>query len=142
MRAVLLAGAGALALALGLAGALAWMHGNARYQAGMLSERAAWQAAVAERERQLAAQRAALERRATAAAEAYAARLAAQEPVVLRSHDTVIKYAATPAGAALCLAADRVRGIEADAAELGLAPAGDPGGGGEPVPADETRDRP
>lgn len=130
MLARLAAGVGALALAV----LLAWMHGNARYNAGELTERAAWLTDSVKAERVLAAREVAAERRAGDAAAAFADRLASIEPIVLRSHDTVTRYAQTPAGAALCLGADRVRGIEADAAALGFA-AADPANGGDAVRA-------
>ena len=57
----------------------------------------------------------------------YADRLAAREPIILRSTDTVREYAATPAGRTVCLGADRVRGIDALDAELADDP--DPAGG-------------
>lgn len=130
MLARLAAGAGALALAV----ALAWLHGNARFNAGELAERAVWLTDSVAAERVMAAREVAAERRAAVASEAFADRLASFEPIVLRSHDTVTRYAQTPAGAAACLAAERVRGIEADAAALGLA-AADPASGGDAVRA-------
>lgn len=42
----------------------------------------------------------------------YADRLAAREPIILRSTDTVREYAATPAGALRCRDADRVLRID------------------------------
>ena len=131
MLARLAAGAGALALAV----ALAWMHGNARYDAGELAERAVWLEGSVKAERELAAREVSAERRAANAAASFADRLASIEPIVLRSSDTVTRYAQTPAGAAACLGADRVRGIEADAAALGF-PAPDPARGGDAVHAD------
>lgn len=46
------------------------------------------------------------------AAETYADRLASRAPIILRSTDTVRTYAQTDAGRAVCLSADRVRGID------------------------------
>lgn len=128
MLARLAAGAGALALAV----ALAWMHGNARYDAGELAERADWLEGSVKAERELAAREVSAERRAADAAASFADRLAQIEPVVLRSSDTVTRYAQTPAGAVACLGADRVRGIEADASALGFV-APDPTSGGDAV---------
>ena len=131
MLARLAAGAGALALAV----ALAWMHGNARFAAGELAERAVWLEGSVKSERELAAREVSAERRAANAAASFADQLVRIEPIVLRSSDTVTRYAQTPAGAAACLDAGRLRGIEADAAALGLAPA-DPASGGDAVLAD------
>ena len=82
------------------------------------NERAAMTAEIdrADRER-LAAEKRYADRQ-TAAALTYADRLAAREPIILRSTNTVREYAATPAGRAVCLGADRVRGIDALDAEL------------------------
>ncbi|WP_260597799.1 hypothetical protein [Sphingomonas endolithica] len=52
------------------------------------------------------------------AATSYAERLATREPIILRSTDTVRTYAETPAGRVLCLAPDRVSGIDAFDREL------------------------
>lgn len=114
----ILGGVGALALTL----ALAWLYGNARYEAGQMRERSEWNALSAKQHQQRAEELVAAERRVTAATANYADRLAAIEPVVLRSRDTVTRYAQTPAGIALCLSAERVRGIDADASALGLQP--------------------
>ncbi|MBY8826132.1 hypothetical protein [Sphingomonas colocasiae] len=114
MWAKLAAGAGILALA---AFAI-WMFGNARHDAGRLAEAAKWQAEVRVRDQRIADLRVENERRETASAVRYAERLAAIDPIILRSTERVIQYAQTPAGRAACLAADRVRGIEADAAAL------------------------
>ena len=131
MLARLAAGAGALALAV----ALAWMHGNARFAAGELAERAVWLEGSVKSERELAAREVSAERRAANAAASFADQLVRIEPIVLRSSDTVTRYAQTPAGAVACLGADRVHGIEADAAALGLVPA-NPASGGDAVHAD------
>lgn len=84
----------------------------------LTNERAAWSAEIdrAERER-LAAEKRYADRQASAAL-TYADRLAAREPIILRSTNTVREYAQTDAGRARCLGADRVRGIDALDAEL------------------------
>jgi hypothetical protein len=64
----------------------------------------------------------------------YADRLAAREPIILRSTDTVRTYAETPAGRVLCLAPDRVSGIDAFDREL-FADHPAPTSGGDPYPA-------
>lgn len=110
----LLAGAGILALA----AFLVVMFGNARERDGRLAERVAARDRDVARIEQLADQRVAGERRVTDAVAAFASRAAALKPLILTSHDTVTSYAQTPAGAALCLAADRVSGIDALDASL------------------------
>lgn len=93
------------------------------------NERAAMTAEIDRAERtRLAAERRYADRQA-AAALTYADRLAAREPIILRSTNTVREYAATPAGRAVCLGADRVRGIDALDAELADDP--DPAGRGD-----------
>lgn len=125
-----LAGAGALALAL----ALAWMHGNARYDAGELAERANWKDVVAAKEREIADLRVGNEQRVAQAVVSYADKITAMKPIIVRSTDTVTRYAQTVAGAAQCLSSDRVLGIDADAAALGLRPPSPAGGGETGVP--------
>lgn len=127
-----LAGAGAIALAL----ALAWMHGNARYDAGKSAEAAKWQGVVAEKERTIADLRVGQEQRVAQATSHFADKLLAMKPVIVRATDTVTRYAQTPAGAALCLSADRVLGIDADAAAFGLRPPAAAGPGDAALPAD------
>lgn len=51
----------------------------------------------------------------------YADRLAAREPIIIRSTNTVREYAQTDAGRVLCRDADRVRAIDALDAELASA---------------------
>lgn len=70
--------------------------------------------------------------RTTAAVSTYADRTAALQPIVVRSTDTVTRYAETPAGRATCAAPERVSGIDALDASL-WPPAGRSAG---PVPAD------
>jgi hypothetical protein len=69
------------------------------------------------------------------------AELARLLPQILSAQDKVTAYAASAAGRAVCLGADRVRGIEAD--RTALFPAAVPSStGGNPagsVPADATR---
>lgn len=63
------------------------------------------------------------------AVQTFADRTAALKPLVVRSTDTVTRYAETPAGRASCLAADRVSGIDELDASLWPAAAADPGQG-------------
>ena len=82
------------------------------------NERAAWTAEIDRADRaRLTAERDYAVRLATAA-NGYAARVAALKPIIVRSTDTVREYAQTAAGRAVCLGADRVRGIDALDAEL------------------------
>lgn len=65
----------------------------------------------------------------------YAKGMAARQPIIVRSTNTVREYAQTDAGRMLCRDADRVRAIDALDAELAEA-AGSAGGGADPVRAD------
>ncbi|MEH3046519.1 hypothetical protein [Sphingomonas adhaesiva] len=92
------------------------------------NERAAWTAEIDRADKaRLTAERDYAVRLATAA-DGYAARISALKPIILRSTDTVREYAQTAAGRAVCLGADRVRGIDALDAELADDP--DPARGG------------
>lgn len=91
--------------------------------ATLRTERAAWTDEIAKAEQlRLDAEKRFASQQA-AALTTYADRLAAREPIILRSTETVRTYAQTDAGRAACLPADRVRGIDALDAELF---AGDP----------------
>lgn len=68
----------------------------------------------------------------------FADRLAAREPIIVHSTNTVREYAQTDAGRARCLGADRVRGLDAYLSALAN-PNADPAPAGsraEAVPAD------
>jgi hypothetical protein len=76
------------------------------------------------------------------AVERQAARTAAREPIIVHSTNTVREYAQTDAGRALCLGADRVRGLDTYLAALtgaDPAPAGSRAeavrAGADPAPA-------
>ena len=118
-----LGGAGVLALAL----ALAWLYGNARYDAGksagITAEAGKWQKRVDEQSTQIADLRVANERRVAQATTRYIETREQLQPIIVQSKERVREYAATPSGAVQCLPADRVHGIDADAAALGLQPA-------------------
>lgn len=104
--------------------------------ATLKAERAAWTAEIAKADQLRAQAEARFAAQQTAALATYADRLAAREPIILRSTDTVRTYAQTDAGRAMCLGADRVRGV--DALDLELFPR-DPaasGRGDAPVRAD------
>ena len=99
--------------------------------ATLRTERAAWSAEIAKAEQLRAEAEKRFATQQTAALTTYADRLAAREPIILRSTDTVRTYAQTDAGRAACLPSVRVRGIDALDAELF---AGDPAstsGGGQ-----------
>ncbi|WP_298399553.1 hypothetical protein [Sphingobium sp.] len=119
----ILGGAGVLALAL----ALAWLYGNARYDAGKsagtLAEAGKWQKRVDEQSAQIADLRVANERKVAQATTRYVETREQLQPIIVQSKERVREYAATPSGAVQCLASDRVHGIDANAAALGLQPA-------------------
>ena len=120
-----LAGVGAFALA----AFLAWMYGNARYDAGKLAERDKWHIASIDAERQRGEERIADYARGVAAVGHYADQVGALAASALKSQMTVRDYAQTAAGRVQCLSADRVLGIDADAASLGFfTPSTAPGG--------------
>lgn len=97
-----------------------WFYGRAEHRAGVLEERAAQAALQAEQAKRDGKRAAADQQRVTAAAEAYADRAAALRPQIIHSTEVVREYAETDAGRVMCLGADRVRGIEQDAARLRL----------------------
>jgi hypothetical protein len=103
--------------------------------ATLKAERAAWTAEIvkaehlrADAERRFATQQA-------VALTTYADRLAAREPIILRSTDTVRTYAQTDAGRAACLPANRVLGIDALDAELFTRNPTSAGGGDKALPS-------
>ena len=104
--------------------------------ATLKAERDAWSAEIDRAKKQRAIDEARWAQASASAAQTYADRLAAREPIILRSTDTVREYAQTNAGRARCLGADRVRGIDAlDAALFPPAP-GAARSGDARVPAD------
>ncbi|MBB4152883.1 hypothetical protein GGQ80_000771 [Sphingomonas jinjuensis] len=127
----LLVGAGGFALT----AFLVFVYGAACEERGRLAER------VDGRDRQLVAQAKAAElaiageRRVAAAIGAYAERAAALKPIILNSHSTVERFASTPEGAARCLGAERLHGI--DLLDRSLFPFPDAADGNDDrVPAD------
>ncbi len=102
--------------------------------ATLTAERQAWTAEIDRAERH----RAEIEKRnadrLVQATATYADRLAAREPIILRSTNTVREYATTDAGRLRCRGADRVRAIDALDAELADA-APPAGSGASAVPA-------
>ncbi|WP_426254485.1 hypothetical protein [Sphingomonas sp. DC2300-3] len=104
--------------------------------ATLKAERNAWSAEIDRATKQRAIDEARWAQASASAALTYADRLAAREPIILRSTNTVREYAQTDAGRARCLGADRVRGIDALDAALFPAAPGAARSGGAGVPAD------
>jgi hypothetical protein len=103
--------------------------------ATLRAERSAWTSALDDMEQaQLEAERRFASNLAQAATN-YADGLAARQPIIVRSTNTVREYAQTDAGRVLCRDADRVRAVDALDAELAEA-AGSASGGTGAVPAD------
>ena len=94
----------------------------------LTNERQAWTASLDRAD----SKRAEIERDAAqtlaAAASTYAAKIAARAPLIIHSTNTVREYAQTDAGRAVCLGADRVRGIDALDAALADPHSGAAGG--------------
>lgn len=88
-------------------------HLRADHLQTLTNERAAWSAAVADAEKARLADQARFAQQQAGAAQTYAATLAARQPLIIHSKDTVTRYAQTDAGRALCRASDRVRDIDA-----------------------------
>ena len=110
-------------------------HRRADHLQTLTNERAAWSAAIADADKSRLADQARFAQQQASAAQTYAATLAARQPIIIHSKDTVTRYAQTDAGRALCRAPDRVRDIDALDALLARdsAPSGRSGGA---VPAD------
>ncbi|MFZ3485013.1 hypothetical protein [Sphingomonas sp. 3-13AW] len=86
--------------------------------ATLRAERSAWTAALDDAEKaRLEAERRYASNLAQAATN-YADGLAARQPIIVRSTNTVREYAQTDAGRVLCRDADRVRAVDALDAEL------------------------
>ena len=98
--------------------------------ATLKAERAVWQGVLDDAEKaKLGAERRYASNLAQAATN-YAAGLAAREPIIVRSTNTVREYAKTDAGRVLCRGADRVRAVDALDAELAEAAGPASGGAG------------
>lgn len=106
------------------------LFGEAREAQGRLAERVAAREAALVDERKASAKAIEAERRVTAAVDGYAARAAALRPIILTNTKEVMTYAASPAGAVRCRAADRVQSVDGlDDALFPPAPAPAPAGG-------------
>ncbi len=116
MWAKIIAGAGSIALAL----ALAWLYGNARYSEGRSDEANGWQKVVIEQARELSKVRKADDNRVVQSATNYIRTHERLQPIIIQSKQKVAEYAQTPSGVIICLDASRVRGIDENAAALGL----------------------
>ncbi|MFV0922722.1 hypothetical protein ACR720_04445 [Sphingomonas parapaucimobilis] len=110
-------------------------HLRADHLQTLTNERAAWSATIADAEKSRLADEAWFAQRLAAAAQAYSATLAARQPIIIHSRDTVTRYAQTDAGRALCRAPDRVRDIDALDTLLARDPTA-PGGGRWSLPSD------
>lgn len=108
---------------------------RADYRQTLTNERAAWSIAIADSEKARSADEARFARQQATAVQTYAAALAARQPLIIHSKDTVTRYAQTDAGRALCRDADRVRDIDALDADLARNPASSGRSGGA-VPTD------
>lgn len=97
-------------------------HLRADHLQTLANERLAWSAAIADGEKARLADEARFAQQQAAAAQTYAATLAARQPLIIHSKDTVTRYAQTDAGRALCRAPDRVRDIDALDADLARDP--------------------
>ncbi|MEH3121069.1 MAG: hypothetical protein PGN16_03670 [Sphingomonas phyllosphaerae] len=82
------------------------------------NERQAWTASLDRADRARADQERGFAQQIAAAATSFADRLAAREPIILRSTNTVREYAQTAAGRVMCRGADRVREIDSLDADL------------------------
>lgn len=101
----------------------------------LTNERAAWSAEVDRADRVKVEQELRHAQQLAAATSTYADRLAAREPIILRSTNTVREYAQTDAGRARCLGADRVRELDSYLAALAAAAPAAAGGRAEAVRA-------
>ena len=110
-------------------------HLRADHLQTLTNERAAWSIAISDGEKARSADEARFARQQAAAVLTYAAALAARQPLIIHSKDTVTRYAQTDAGRVLCRAADRVRDIDALDADLARDSAASSRSGGA-VPAD------
>ena len=102
------------AFILALVGLLFWGFGKAKFNQGELAERVKWNGIILTYEKQKEELIKRNSEQQLKAAADYAERLRGQQPIILRSKETVTRYAETDAGKLLCLDANRVRGIEAD----------------------------
>lgn len=109
-------------------------HLRADHLQTLTNERAAWSSAIADADKARLADRARFAQQQAAAAQTYAATLAARQPLIIHSKDTVTRYAQTDAGRVVCRAADRVRDIDALDADLAGPPAASGRSGGSLPP--------
>lgn len=128
-----------IGLALGgvaLLGALLWLYGHGKYMEGQNEERAKWVEAENVADKEILRLNVALVTSQLTASQNYAEKLDAREPIIVHDRTTVEKFAATAAGAAVCLPADRVRDLEDTAAKRGFGDPAPPETGAVPVHAD------
>lgn len=106
--------AGAVVIA--LAGLFLLSFGNAKYQSGELAERVKWKDVSLQHQKEVEKLELENAGKLTTAVETYADRLAATQPIILHDKETVDHYAQTDAGRIMCLAPERLLGIEQDRA--------------------------
>ena len=119
-------------LAVLLVGLWIWRLDSLRadYRQTLTNERDAWSATIAKAENARLGDEVRFSQQQAAAAQTYAATLAARQPIIIHSKDTVTRYAQTDAGRAICRDADRVRDIDAlDAALASSSRSASIGGG-------------
>lgn len=102
----------------------------------LANERTAWSAEIDRAARAKAEAEARWSAQSASAALAFADRFAEREPIIVKSTETVRTYAQTPAGRAVCLSADRLRGIDALDAALFVDNPASAGGSSKAVPTD------
>lgn len=91
----------------------------------LANERGAWTSALKDADAARLKTEARFTTQLAQAAATYGDRMAAREPIIIRSTNTVREYAQTDAGRAVCLGTDRVRGLDAlDASLFAANPAG------------------
>ncbi len=111
-------------------------HLRADYLQTLTTERAAWSSAIADADKARLADQARFARQQASAAQTYAATLAARQPLIIHSKDTVARYAQTDAGRVVCRDADRVRDIDALDTALFVTPSRSSGEGGGALHSD------
>jgi hypothetical protein len=102
--------------------------------ATLRAERSAWTSALDDAEQALLEAERRFASNLAQAATNYADGLAARQPIIVRSTNTVREYAQTDAGRVLCRDADRVRAVDALDAELAEAAGSASGSAGDVRP--------
>lgn len=103
---------------LGAVGLLLWLYGNSRESVGRLAERNVWKDATIKHDKEVREIERGWAEKLAAAQTGYIERIETIRPVRVTNREVVTRYAETPAGRVLCLAPDRVLGIEQTRAAL------------------------